>query len=79
MCDYQGYEFGAGHYPDSVCIEGRLFDADACDGMETSTTTKRTSLARCAVRLMPLATGRIRTDFLTTSTLQKPSQLQCHS
>lgn len=32
MCDYQGYEFGAGHYPDSVCIEGRLFDADACDG-----------------------------------------------
>lgn len=31
MCDYQGYEFGAGHYPDSVCIDGRLFDADDCD------------------------------------------------
>lgn len=30
-CDYQGYEFGAGSYPDSVCIEGRLFDADNCD------------------------------------------------
>lgn len=30
MCDYQGYEFGA-RYPDSVCIEGRLFDADYCD------------------------------------------------
>ena len=30
MCDYQGYEFGAA-YPDSVCIEGRLFDADYCD------------------------------------------------
>lgn len=29
-CDYQGYEFGA-RYPDSVCIEGRLFDADYCD------------------------------------------------
>lgn len=31
MCDYQGYEFGA-PYPDSVCIDGRLFDADDCDG-----------------------------------------------
>jgi hypothetical protein len=31
MCDYQGYEFGA-RYPDSVCIDGRLFDADDCDG-----------------------------------------------
>lgn len=30
MCQYQGYEFGAS-YPDSVCIDGRLFDADACD------------------------------------------------
>ena len=30
MCNYQGYEFGAA-YPDSVCIEGRLFDADDCD------------------------------------------------
>ena len=32
MCTYQGYEFGAALYPDSVCIEGRLFDADHCDG-----------------------------------------------
>ena len=31
MCDYQGYEFGAGSYPDSVCIEGFLYDADDCD------------------------------------------------
>jgi len=31
MCGYQGYEFGAGSYPDSVCIDGVLFDADACD------------------------------------------------
>lgn len=30
-CDYQGYEFGAGRYPDSVCVDGQLFDADACD------------------------------------------------
>lgn len=30
MCDYQGYEFGA-NYPDSVCVEGRLHDADHCD------------------------------------------------
>lgn len=30
MCNYQGYEFGAA-YPDSVCIDGRLFDADDCD------------------------------------------------
>ena len=32
MCNYQGYEFGAGSYPDSVCIDGRLYDADSCDG-----------------------------------------------
>jgi hypothetical protein len=31
MCSYQGYEFGAGRYPDSVCVKGRLFDADHCD------------------------------------------------
>lgn len=31
MCDYMGYEFGAGRYPDSVCIDGRLLDADYCD------------------------------------------------
>jgi hypothetical protein len=30
MCEYQGYEFGAS-YPDSVCIEGKLYDADDCD------------------------------------------------
>lgn len=30
-CGYQGYEFGAGSYPDSVCMEGRLWDADDCD------------------------------------------------
>jgi len=30
MCDYQGYEFGA-RYPDSVCVDGRLLDADNCD------------------------------------------------
>lgn len=27
-CAYQGYEFGA-HYPDSVCIQGMLWDADS--------------------------------------------------
>jgi hypothetical protein len=32
MCDYQGYEFGAGTYPDSVCIDGRLHDADNSPG-----------------------------------------------
>lgn len=31
QCNYQGYEFGAGWYKDSICIDGRLFDADACD------------------------------------------------
>ena len=30
-CGYQGYEFGAGRYPDSICVDGRLFDADDCD------------------------------------------------
>lgn len=29
-CGYQGYEFGAG-YLDSICVDGRLFDADKCD------------------------------------------------
>lgn len=28
MCDYQAREFGA-TYPDSVCIDGFLFDADS--------------------------------------------------
>jgi hypothetical protein len=31
MCNYQGYEFGA-NYPDSICIRGKLYDADYCDG-----------------------------------------------
>ncbi|WP_341268760.1 hypothetical protein [Morganella morganii] len=30
-CNYAGYEFGA-HYPDSQCIDGVLWDMDACDG-----------------------------------------------
>ncbi|MEK6281896.1 MAG: hypothetical protein AABN95_16200 [Acidobacteriota bacterium] len=31
-CGYQGYEFGAGSYPDSICLDGQLFDAaDDCD------------------------------------------------
>lgn len=30
MCDYCGHEFGAS-YPDSVCIDGYLWDADSCD------------------------------------------------
>lgn len=30
MCDYCGHEFGAS-YPDSVCIDGYLWDADSGD------------------------------------------------
>lgn len=30
ICSYQGYEFGAS-YPDSICMDGRLYDADDCD------------------------------------------------
>lgn len=33
VCDYQGYEFGA-HYPDSVCIDGYLWDADSGDASD---------------------------------------------
>lgn len=29
MCDYRGYEFGAGTYPDSYCVDGLLHDADS--------------------------------------------------
>lgn len=29
-CGYQGHEFGA-TYPDSICMGGRLYDADNCD------------------------------------------------
>lgn len=34
MCGYQGNEFGAS-YPDSVCVDGYLWDADSVedDGM----------------------------------------------
>ena len=28
MCDYIGYDFGA-HYPDSICIDGYLWDMDS--------------------------------------------------
>ena len=31
-CGYQGYEFGA-HYPDSLCCDGYLWDADSGDEM----------------------------------------------
>jgi hypothetical protein len=27
-CGYQGYEYGARSYPDSLCCGGRLYDAD---------------------------------------------------
>ena len=30
QCDYTGHEFGAS-YPDSMCIDGLLWDADSCD------------------------------------------------
>lgn len=33
VCDYQGHEFGA-TYPDSVCIDGYLWDADSGDAGE---------------------------------------------
>lgn len=33
MCDYQGHEFGA-QYPDSVCIDGYLWDADSGDASD---------------------------------------------
>ena len=29
-CDYMGFDFGA-PYIDSMCIDGQLFDGDACD------------------------------------------------
>jgi hypothetical protein len=29
VCNYQGYEFGAGRYPDSYCVDGTLHDADS--------------------------------------------------
>ena len=33
MCDYQGFDFGA-TYPDSVCIDGVLWDADSGESTE---------------------------------------------
>lgn len=33
MCDYQGHEFLAS-YPDSVCIDGFLWDADSGDACD---------------------------------------------
>lgn len=30
-CGYQGHEFGSRAYPDSVCIDGYLWDADSCE------------------------------------------------
>ena len=36
-CDYQGHEFGAKHYPDSVCCKGWLYDGDSWDGQGFTT------------------------------------------
>lgn len=32
-CDYRGQEFGA-NYPDSVCVEGYLYDADSGEAVD---------------------------------------------
>lgn len=47
MCDYRGYEFGAGRYPDSICIEGRLFDAAMAMRKGTYTNQPSRSHAPC--------------------------------
>ena len=46
MCDYQGYEFGAGTYPDSVCIDGRLHDAGCVPGARRMSGQRRCRPAR---------------------------------
>lgn len=33
-CGYQGFEFGAASYPDSLCCGGRLYDIDECESDE---------------------------------------------
>jgi len=47
MCDYQGYEFGA-NYPDSMCIDGLLWDADSDDGDGYLTNGGELPCPRCA-------------------------------
>lgn len=32
MCNYEGYEFGARTYKDSICIDGWLYDTDSWNG-----------------------------------------------
>jgi len=36
-CGYQGHEFGAKSYPDSICCGGRLYDADDFDELVEDT------------------------------------------
>lgn len=54
-CGYQGHEFGAS-YPDSICIDGHLWDADSGDGARGLTSGGEMACPRCntAARLEQL-------------------------
>lgn len=45
-CDYAGHEFGAS-YPDSICIDGYLWDADSDDGDGMLTSGGEWACPRC--------------------------------
>lgn len=51
MCDYCGYEFGA-NYPDSVCIDGYLWDADSGDDDHGLTNGGEWACPRCNTKRM---------------------------
>lgn len=48
-CGYQGHEFGAS-YPDSMCIDGLLWDADSGDGEGYFTCGGEIPCPRCSTK-----------------------------
>jgi hypothetical protein len=63
-CGYQGYEFGAGHYPDSQCFGGRLYDMDNCD--EPGTVNEPMDYIPCPMCKPKAAIANYKREFMLT-------------
>ena len=66
-CGYQGYEFGAGRYPDSQCFGGRLYDMDNCD--EPGTVNEPMDYIPCPICKPKAAIAKYKREFMLTMPL----------
>lgn len=72
-CGYQGYEFGAGRYPDSLCVGGWLYDADDCD--EDQNLYEPMDSIPCPMCNVKEAISRYKDDFLFSTDRNKHGKL----